>query len=311
MRVVLSDQIFPDTEIERHLLSKAGHELVVAHSRAEADELMAFADAVINGYAALDETAISRMRRAKIIARYGIGVDNIDVVAAARRGVVVTNVPDYCVEEVAAHAVAMALALLRKIGTADGSVRDGRWGLDDVRPIRRISALTVGVLGFGRIGRLVANTMRTFGSSLLVADPFLTASPEGAELVSNEELFRRSDVLFLHAPLTAETRGIVNRETLGGMPKGAIVVNVARGGLIRIDDLFEALRAGRLAGAGIDTFPTEPIDPSIIQGVPGLLVSPHLAYYSEEALRESQVKATTQVIKVLSGESPDYEVTAR
>lgn len=311
MRVVLSDQIFPETEIERRLLGEAGHELLVAGSRAEADELMAEADAVINGYAVLDDAAISRMKHAKIIARYGIGVDNIDVVAAARQGVVVTNVPDYCVEEVAAHAVAMALSLLRKIAAADSTVRSGRWGLDDVRPMRRISALTVGVLGFGRIGRLVANTMHTFGGKILVADPFLSAASEGVELVSNEELFRRSDALFLHAPLTPETRGIVNRETLGLMPEGAIVVNVARGSLIRIDDLFDALRSGRLAGAAVDTFPTEPIDPSILQDVPGLLVSPHLAYYSEEALRESQVKATTQVIKVLSGERPDYEVTAR
>jgi len=311
VRVVLSDQIFPETEIERRLLGEAGHELLVAGSRAEADELMAEADAVINGYAVLDDAAISRMKHAKIIARYGIGVDNIDVVAAARQGVVVTNVPDYCVEEVAAHAVAMALSLLRKIAAADSTVRSGRWGLDDVRPMRRISALTVGVLGFGRIGRLVANTMHTFGGKILVADPFLSAASEGVELVSNEELFRRSDALFLHAPLTPETRGIVNRETLGLMPEGAIVVNVARGSLIRIDDLFDALRSGRLAGAAVDTFPTEPIDPSILQDVPGLLVSPHLAYYSEEALRESQVKATTQVIKVLSGERPDYEVTAR
>jgi D-3-phosphoglycerate dehydrogenase len=311
MNVVLSDQIFPDTEIERHMLGDAGHELVVARSRAEADELMVDADAVINGFAELDESAISRMKRAKIIARYGIGIDNIDLVAAARHGMVVTNVPDYCVEEVAAHAVAMALALLRKITTADATVRAGRWGLDEVRPMRRISTLTVGVLGFGRIGRLVANTMRTFGGEILVSDPFLTASPEGVAVVSNDELFRRSDVLFLHAPLTAETQGIVNSETLGQMPEGAIVVNVARGGLIQLDDLFDALRLGRLGGAGIDTFPTEPVDPSLVEGVPGLLVSPHLAYYSEEALRESQVKATTQVIKVLSGESPDYEVTAR
>jgi D-3-phosphoglycerate dehydrogenase len=152
--------------------------------------------------------------------------------------------------------------------------------------------------------------MASFGTGVLVYDPYAGEIPEGFQRVDLDDLFTRSDVLFLHAPLTPETRGIVNRETLSKLPRGAIVVNAARGPLVVWDELTTALRSGHLKGAALDTFPVEPLDPSLVTDVPNLLLSPHTAFYSEEAIKESQVKAVRQIIKVLSGESADYPVKA-
>ena len=310
MKVLLTDQAFPDTDLECGLLAEAGHTLVVASSPEEVQKLAPEANAVLNALAPIGADLIAKMDRARIIARYGIGVDNIDVDAAADRGIVVTNVPDYCVEEVASHAVAMALSLLRNLPKADEAARSGQWGVRSVRPLRRISTLTVGILGFGRIGRLVAASMASFGTGVLICDPYAKQVPEPFQAVDVNGLFTRSDILFLNAPLTPETRGIVNAETLSQLPPGAIVVNAARGPLIVWDDLVASLRAGHLKGAALDTFPVEPLDPGLVADAPNLLLSPHTAFYSEEAIRESQLKAVQQVVKVLAGEPADYPVKA-
>jgi D-3-phosphoglycerate dehydrogenase len=266
---------------------------------------------VLTTFAPFPADVLDTMTNTKIIARYGIGVDNIDVEAASARGIIVTNVPDYCVEEVASHSVAMALSLHRHLSRADAAARAGEWGVAAVRPIHRISTLTVGLLGYGKIGRLVATTMATFGCQILIYDPYVRDLPDTVRSVDLDELFTRADVLFLHAPLTAETRGLVNKDRIAQLPQGAIVVNAARGPLIVLDDLINALRSGHLGGAALDTFPLEPLDPSLVVDVPNLLLSPHTAYYSEEAIAESQKKATTQIIKVLAGNKADYEVNLR
>jgi len=310
MKVLLTDQAFPDTDLEREILAESGHHLIVASSPEDVRKLAPEADAILNALAPVGADLIATMTRVRIIARYGIGVDNIDVEAAADSGIVVTNVPDYCVEEVASHAVAMALVLLRNLQRADEAARAGHWGAGSVRPLHRISTLTVGLLGFGRIGRLVAASMATFGSDILVYDPYAAQIPEPFQRVDQDELFTRSNILFLHAPLTPDTRGVVNEGTLSKLPGEAIVVNAARGPLVVLDDLVAALRSGHLKGAALDTFPVEPLDPNLIADVPNLLLSPHTAFYSEEAIKESQLKATRQIVKVLAGEPADYPVKA-
>jgi D-3-phosphoglycerate dehydrogenase len=310
MKVLLTDQAFPNTDLEREILAEAGHDLIVASSPEEVRKLAPEADAILNALSPIGADLIATMAKARIIARYGIGVDNIDIEAATNSGIVVTNVPDYCVEEVASHAVAMALTLLRNLRRADEAARAGQWGVRSVRPLHRISTLTVGLLGFGRIGRLVATSMASFGSDILVYDPYTAQIPEPYQRVNQDELFTRSDILFLHAPLTPETRGIVNEGMLAKLPIGAIVVNAARGPLVVLDDLVAALRSGHLNGAALDTFPIEPLDPSLITDVPNLLLSPHTAFYSEEAIKESQLKATRQIVKVLAGKPADYPVKA-
>lgn len=309
MKVLLTDQVFPSVDMERALLKEAGHELVIATTPEDLKRHLVDADAVLTTYHPMPAELLGTMKNTQIIARYGIGVDNIDLRSAASLGITVTNVPDYCVEEVAEHAVAMALALHRRLGDADAATRKGEWGVASVRPIRRLSTLTAGFLGYGRIGRSVAATMATFGCRIIAHDPYATELPATVTGVRLDELLEQSDVLFLHAPLTPDTRGIINAETIKRMPSKPIIINVARGPLVVLEDLLAALSNGRVGGAGLDTFPTEPVDPEILKDVPNLLVSPHTAYYSEEAIKESQLKAVNQVIKVLSGQKADYPLT--
>lgn len=308
-KVVVSDQVFPSVDIERRLLQGIDAELVVASGdRDDVLEVAEDADAILNTYLPWDGAAISRLRKCRIIARYGIGVDNIDLEAAKEAGIVVTNVPDYSVEEVATHALALILASLRKITIAHAAVGRGTWSVDNFRPIRRLSTLTVGLVGYGRIARKIAAPLEALGARIVAHDPYLAPGPDLPPLLELDTLLGEADIVSLHLPLTHETRGLIDGPALSKMKPGAILINTSRGPLIQLDALTQALREGRLAGAGLDVFDVEPVDPSRIEGVPNLIATPHMAYYSEEALEESQRKAATQVIKVLSGEQPDYQV---
>jgi D-3-phosphoglycerate dehydrogenase / 2-oxoglutarate reductase len=307
-RVVVTDQVFPDVEVERGLIEGAGGTLEVASGTR--DEVLAAAhgaDALRNTYCAMDAAAISTLDGCRIIARYGIGVDNVDLDAAKAAGIAVTNVPDYCVEEVATHTVAHILALVRRLPQGDALIRSGSWGATRLGPVRRLSTLTLGLLGYGRIARHVADIMAAMGARIIVHDPYVK-EVAGAELVGLEELFGGSDILSVHCPLTPETRGLVNTRTLALMRPSAIVVNTSRGPVVNVSDLAEALRAGTIAGAGLDVFETEPPAAELIAGVPNLLVTPHSAFYSAEAIKESQHKAATQVLKALAGEPLDYRI---
>jgi D-3-phosphoglycerate dehydrogenase len=309
VKVVVTDQVFPDVEREREILARIGADLVVADgTRDGALALARDADALLNTYLAIDGDFLAQVPRCRIVARYGIGVDNVDLVAAAAAGVTVTNVPDYCVEEVALHAAAMVLALVRKLPESQEWYARGAWGVDGIRPVVRLSEQVVGLLGYGRIARKVGAIMRAAGATVIAHDPLIARVDDGTEMVGFDELLERSDVLSLHAPLTPETRGIIDAAALARMPRGARLVNTSRGPLVVLADLLAALRSGQLAGAGLDVFETEPPDVAAIGEVPGLIATPHTAFYSEAALRESQTKAATQIVKVLTGEPPDYAV---
>lgn len=308
-KVVVSDQVFPTVHTERTLLGEIDAELVVAEgSMSEVLAVAADADAILNTYLPWDADSIRALEKCRIIARYGIGVDNVDLEAAREAGIVVTNVPDYSVEEVAVHALGLLLSALRKIPEANRKVREGAWGISEFRPIRRLSDSTVGLLGFGRIGRRLAAGVEALGGNVIVHDPFLQPSPDLPELVEFLDLLSRSDIISVHAPLTDSTRGIIDGKAVSQMRPGAILVNTSRGPLVELDAVTSALREGHLAAAALDVFDQEPLDPTRIEGVPNLIATPHMAYYSEEALAESQRKATTQVVKVLTGQSPDYQV---
>jgi D-3-phosphoglycerate dehydrogenase / 2-oxoglutarate reductase len=310
-RVVVTDQVFPDVETERALLADIDAELEVADG--PPDEVLRRArdaDALLNTYLGVDADGIGQLERCKVIARYGIGVDNIDLVAAREAGIVVTNVPDYCLEEVGVHALALILALYRRLPEADAIVRGGGWGIDGVRPIGRVSELSVGLVGYGQIARRLADALRALGAEVLAFDPYV--NPDAARpvrLVGLEELLETADVVSLHCPLTPETRGLIGRSELARMRKDAILVNTSRGPLVVLDELLDALRRGEIRGAALDVFEQEPPDPAAFEDVPGLLLTPHMAFYSEASIRESQRKAATQIIKVLRGEEPDYRVS--
>lgn len=308
-KVVVSDQVFPSVDIERGLLAEIDADLTVASGDIESVlALAADADAILNTYLPWDAAAIARLEKCRIIARYGIGFDNVDLKAASDAGIVVTNVPDYSVEEVATHALALILASLRKLVAADDLVRSGTWSVDNFRPIRRLSTLTVGLVGFGRIGRRLGSALGELGANIVAHDPYLQPGPELPPLLGLEELLGKADIVSLHLPLTEETRGLFDESLIAKMKPGAILVNTSRGPLVKLEALAGALEEGTIGGAGLDVFDIEPVDPTRLEGVPNLIVSPHMAYYSEEALEESQRKAATQVIKVLSGEEPDYQV---
>ena len=308
-KVVVSDQVFPTVDVERSLLATIDADVLVASGEIdEVLEVAADADAILNTYLPWPAESIARLEKCKIIARYGIGFDNVDLDAARTAGIVVTNVPDYSVEEVAVHTLSLILAMTRKLFDADRLVREGGWAIRSLQPIRRFSELTVGLFGYGRIARKLAAPIREIGARIIVHDPYLQPGPELPDLVELDDLLARSDVVSIHAPLTAETRGIIGEKAMSVIKPGAMLVNTSRGPLVDLSAITMALRSGRLRAAALDVFDREPLDVSRISDVPNLIATPHMAYYSEESLQESQRKATTQVIKVLTGEQPDYRV---
>lgn len=305
-RVVLTDKVFPETRIEEAILKDVGATLEIPEGdRNAVIDQARHADALLNTYMPLDRDAIMGLTRCKIIARYGIGVDNIDLAAAREAGILVTNVPDYCVEEVATHSLAMMLALIRRIPEGDRAVRAGEWGVQTVSPIRRMSELTVGVIGLGRIGKKVADAVRHLGAQVLAYDP-IVGPTSGVGLVELPALLSRSDVVTLHCPLTPGTRGLIGREQFEAMRAQAVLVNTSRGGLVVQRDLINALREGQIAGAALDVFEEEPPNPHELASTPGLILTPHVAFYSDAAIAESQRKAATQVARALTGRSPEY-----
>jgi D-3-phosphoglycerate dehydrogenase len=182
------------------------------------------------------------------------------------------------------------------------------WSIDNFRPIRRLSTLTVGLVGYGRIARRIAAPLQALGARIIAHDPYLQPGADLPPLLELDALLSEADIISLHLPLTEETRGLIDDSAIARMKPDAIMVNTSRGPLVDLDSLTRALTEGRLGAAGLDVFDVEPLDPVRIAGVPNLIVTPHMAYYSEQALEESQRKAATQVIKVLTGEKPDYQV---
>jgi D-3-phosphoglycerate dehydrogenase len=310
-RVVLTDQVFPHVDLERAMLGEIGAELIIpGGDRAVVLAAAADADALLNTYFPMGANEIAGLGRCRIIARYGIGVDNIDLAAARAANIVVTNVPDYCVEEVAAHTLTLILAAVRRLPAAIERGATSTWSLDGLRPIPRLSELTFGVVGLGRIGREVVSLLRPFGGRILGYDPYAPATPDGVDSVETlDELLANADVVTLHLPVTAETRGIIDADRLAMLKSTAILVNTSRGALVRTAALAEALRTGAIGGAAVDVLEREALDAAAIAGLPGAVVTPHMAYYSEASLKDSQRKATRQVVNVLTGLAADYPVT--
>ena len=308
--VVVTDQVFPSIDTETQLLAAIGARIVVADGTVDGvARVGGHADALLNTYLPITDELLGRLPACKIVARYGIGTDNVDLAAAARRGVVVTNVPDYSVEEVAVHTLGLLLALTRRLPEASWQVASGGWGLDGLRPIRRLSTQRAGLVGFGRIARRLAGYLTALGCEVVAHDPFLQPGPGLPPLLPLPDLLGRCDMVSLHAPLTPRTKGLIGAAELVTMKPSAVLVNTARGGLVDVDAVIEALWAGRIRAAALDVLDTEPPAAGRLPSdLRGLLVTPHMAYYSEESIAESQQKAATQIIKVLTGGQPDYRV---
>ena len=307
--VVVTDHDFADLSIEREGLGDIAEvvELTsnVGERTPDAKETLAEADAVVTLRYDLDTDAIAALQDCRVIARYGIGVDNVDLDAATERGIPVTNVPDYCIEEVSIHALTTCLALGRGLPTYDDSVAAGEWDRGAVPPIHRFSKQTVGVVGYGAIGRAVGERVDALGADVLTSDPFLdeaAVADEPATLVAFETLLERSDFVTVHSPLTEDTRGLFDADAFGRMREDAYLVNVARGPIVDDEALLDALDSGDLAGAGLDVFPEEP--PAAdhpLRDHPAVVTTPHVAWYSEEANDQRRHTVVDIVRSVLSG----------
>jgi D-3-phosphoglycerate dehydrogenase len=303
--VVVTPHRFRDLEPEQTTLAPLDAEVIAA---ADVDELRRRApDAeamLVSSFVRIDGDLISTLGKCRAIVRYGIGVNEVDVDAATKAGIPVGNVPDASVNEVADHAVMLALATLRRLPETSRSLAEGSWDLSHLRGVRRISGLTAGILGLGRIGRAVAHRLQAFGMDVVVYDPFVADSPY--PLLELDELLDRSDVVSIHLPLTPETQGLLSDERLGLLGPGAVIVNVARGGIVDEEALARRLHDGSLWGAGIDVFAEEPLRPDHpLRSAPHALLTPHAAWTSVEAIRELQWRAAEQVARALRGERLD------
>lgn len=309
MRIVVTDHNFADLRYERETAAALGarvHEFD-ARTESEAIEAVRGADIAFVNFAPITAAAAAVMNSGAVVIRYGIGVDNIDLAAAARVGIRVCNVPDYGADTVADHAVTLILMLTRKIVAFDRIVSAGDWVPPiELAPIRASSATTVGLLGTGQIGLATANRLRPFGFELVAYDPFAdeqAMAEHGITLVGPSELFERAQVLSLHAPATAQTHRIVNAENLAKMPFGAYLVNTSRGALVDEDAVLAALDSGRLAGVGLDVFDPEPLaDDHGLRAHPNAILTPHAAYYSEESLLNLQRLAAEEAGRAGRGE---------
>ena len=314
--IAVTDSPFPSLDPAKAALERVDPELRMAKSPS-ADDILAVArdaDAVLVTYAKLPGELLRELKRCKVIGRFGLGVDNIDIPAAGALGITVTYVPDYCMQEVSDHAMALLLSLVRKVPLSNKLVQSGRWEVPPVVPIHRLSGRVLGLVGFGNIPRTLAPKAKAFGLRVVTHDPYVSADvlgEAGVEGVGFDELLAMSDFVSIHAPLLPATRGLFNAEVFRKMKKGALLINTARGPLVDETALIAALDSGYLGGAALDVVTTEPLaQDSKLLGRDNVILTPHTAFYSVEALDELQTKCATDVARVLSGEQPVYPVKA-
>lgn len=291
------------------MVTEAGATLAVAQCKSPEEVIAACkdADALLVQWAPITAKVVAALEKCKVIVRYGIGVDNVDLKAAAAKGIPVCNIPDYCIDEVADHSLSLALALARQLPQTDAIVRAGTWKIMPPKPFPALRDVTFATAGYGRIARAVLERAKPFGFKLAAYDPFVDSSifeKQGIRRLSQKELFREAGILSLHLPLTPETKHFVGKEPLAEMAKEAIVVNTARGGLIDTVALAEALSGGRLHGAGIDVFEMEPLPGDHpLRSSPNVILTSHTAWYSGGSIPILQRKVGEEVVRALRGET--------
>lgn len=313
-KVIVTDYVFPSLDIERSVLGAIGAELVPMQAASDEPlvEVVHDADALLVCYAPVTKRVIDRAERCRIIARYGIGVDNVDIEAATARGIAVTNVPDYCVEEVSDHALALLLACARRVAFLDRRVRAGGWSAKDAVPTHRLRGQVLGLVGFGKIPRALAAKAAALGMEIVAFDPYLDEAAlrvHGVAKVDFAALLAQSDYVSLHVPLSPKTRGLISEAELRAMKATAYLINTARGPIVDEPALVRALQEGWIAGAGLDVLDAEPPprDHPLLT-LDTVILSPHVAFYSEESVQELQRKASEEVASVLTGRPPKYPV---
>ena len=306
-KILITDYAWPSIEPERQVLARIGAELIVAETELHA--LLPTIDGILTCWKPVRENLIAAAKKCQIIARYGIGLDNIDVAAATQHGIVVTNVPDYCVDEVSDQGMALLLACARKIPRYDAAVKNGTWEQNIGPQMYRLRGKTLGIVGFGRIAKAVVPKAKAFGLEVNVYSPRTpqeTILKHGAKKVAFPQLLATADFITIHAPLTEETQHMFGTAEFRAMKPTAFLINTARGGIVNTQALTAALINREIAGAGLDVLETEPPQPNEqLLTCDNVTITPHTAFISQEALLDLEVTAASCVAQVLTGQRPE------
>lgn len=306
-KIYVTDYEYATLEPEKKAVSKLGFELVPRQCKTEDDIIRECKDAVglLDQYAPITRKVLDNLPNLKAVGRYGVGVNTVDLKAATEHGVAVMNVPDYCQDEVSNQAIALLLACHRKLVILNNQVQKGGWDYKICKPVYRLAGQTLGLIGFGRIPRIVAEKAKAFHLDIVAYDPFLkseTADLYGVKLMSLDELLKCSDLISVHVPLTKDTENLIGNREFNMMKKTAILVNTSRGPLINEQALYEAIISEKIAGAGLDVTVNEPLEKeSKLRGLSNVIITPHVAWYSEEAEMDLKVKNAQNVAMVVSG----------
>src|SRR5665648_778104 len=306
-KIIITDCDHPSVEIEKKILSEINPELILETCKTEEDVIAVASDAdgIINQYAPITRRVIESLKRCKVIARYGVGVDNIDVEAATEHHIIVANVPDYCVDEVSTHTMSLILACARGITLLDRKIREKKWDFTLAKPLFRTKGKTLGLFGLGRIARMVAQKASGFGFKIIAYDPYISKVNKNIELVGFSKLLSDSDFISIHAPLTNKTRRFFGESELKTMKKTAYLINTSRGPIIDERNLYVALKEKWIAGAALDVMEKEPPDwENLLPKLDNLIITPHISFYSEESYVELKTKVAESVRSVLQGELP-------
>ncbi|OHX49807.1 C-terminal binding protein [Cytobacillus oceanisediminis] len=316
-KVLLTDYEFENLKYEEDVFKESGLDIEFVKAQCKTEDEVAeqakHADAILNQYAPISRRVIESLENAKVISRYGVGVNTIDIDAANEKGITVANVPDYGMEEVSNHALALLLSWARKVTLLNNEVKRGNWDFKACVPIHRFNNQTVGVLGFGRIPRRFIEKVKPLGFKLAAYDPFVSAedmASAGVKKMELDEIIREADYLSVHVPLIKDTYHLLNADRFSQMKKNAVIINTARGPIIDEKALIEALENGIIAGAALDVAEEEPISiDSPLFHMDNVIITPHSAWYSEEAMVELRQKAAKNIVQVLKGEKTPYALT--
>ena len=314
-KVLVTDYVWPSTEPEREVLSSIGATIIEAPDQSESTliKLAVDADAIMTCFAQVTSNVVRAAKNCMVISRYGVGVDNIAVSTATEQGIPVTYVPDYCVDEVSDHVMALLLTWNRQIVFYDKVAKKGEWGgsVSPV-PLRRLRGKTFGVIGLGRIGLAVAAKLQVLGINVLGYDPYVCGNPDtmgNIHITSLEDLLERSDYISVHTPLNDNTRGFIGETELSRMKSSSYLINCARGPIVDERALYQALKAGTIAGAGLDVLEdTEPRADNPLFELDNVIVTPHVAFLSVESVNELEVRTARATRDVLLGQMPEFLV---
>ncbi len=308
MKVVISDYVWPNIDIEKNFFDSKNIELVVSKNKSDLKKQIVDADGLLFCFESIDEDILRSSKNLKVAQRYGIGVDNINIEVATELGIVVSNIPDYCIDEVSDHAMSMILSLNRLLARDSDLVKKGLWNeIKKDKRVYRLSEATLGLLGFGRIGRRISKKAKNFGLKVIAYDPYINEKEiDDVEIHSLNKVLKDSNIISLHLPLTEQTNHIIDTEQFDLMNKDTILINVSRGGLINEEALIENLNNGKIRGAGLDVIESSTDKTNDLFSFDNVIITPHTAFFSQESSEELQLRSSMQLYDVLTGSKPKF-----